>query len=63
MSAARARITTFGYLPFNITIGNSRSSVGRGAISDFITKIARSPIAFLDKNVKEILALMSFSPK
>lgn len=36
---------------------------GRGAASNYIVKIIKTPIAFLDENVLSILAALKLGPK
>lgn len=40
-----------------------KAGQGRGAISKYITKICREPVAFLDDNVRAVLGVLNFKPK
>jgi len=40
-----------------------KAGTGRGAVSNYIEKIALNDICFLDANVKAVLNLLQVSPK
>jgi hypothetical protein len=47
--------------PEDITKLKAKAGTGRGAISEYIRKIAREPIVFLDSNAKELLASLQLT--